>query len=396
MQDRNVQFPQRYKLQKVVGTDDIYDLIPTPGEISSEGTFLNKANLLKDATASVFGLGSEAVPDDVFSWLGKYNQHWWSCLHGEASVGYDEVKTVAKPLSNSAERCGLTNTPNNSQQNIYYSTSVTVNQNTGAISLDNQQTFVISSNNNPDTVANMLSELIALAPIYITNLYDNPNAIYFIPYGVTLQQKVFGTWPDFTGSTATFGFSKYSDADSAFVHYRPAMNVSSNCANPVYEVTSQIYNIPAGATTYVYSLDRNAYPDSGTVDGITYTYLGIPFDNAVTASGTETGSYTGTGEFGSVQSANSLTFSFAPKCVIIQGYRTTSNAIYTMLFIRGSSVSTGVLSYTTSSTSGAVMSSCPIVIWGEDGVQWYTTVTTSGAEAQMNLTGATYYYIAIG
>lgn len=34
-------------------------------------------------------------------------------------------------------------------------------------------------------------------------------------------------------------------------------------------------------TDYVYSFSRNAYPDSGTVGNYTYTYLGIPFENAM-------------------------------------------------------------------------------------------------------------------
>ena len=34
-------------------------------------------------------------------------------------------------------------------------------------------------------------------------------------------------------------------------------------------------------TDYVYSFSRDAYPDSGTVGNYTYTYLGIPFENAM-------------------------------------------------------------------------------------------------------------------
>lgn len=69
----------------------MYDRIPTPGQEgrmlispeggtpyyatvamadnpTQEGTFINKATLLKDATAALFGLGAAAVPDDVFGW----------------------------------------------------------------------------------------------------------------------------------------------------------------------------------------------------------------------------------------------------------------------------------------------------------------------------------------
>lgn len=71
MIDRNVQYPQRYQLVKVEGTDDIYDLIPAPGEVSEVGTLVNKATLLQDITAALFGLGSDAVPDDVFKVLSN-------------------------------------------------------------------------------------------------------------------------------------------------------------------------------------------------------------------------------------------------------------------------------------------------------------------------------------
>ena len=36
-----------------------------------------------------------------------------------------------------------------------------------------------------------------------------------------------------------------------------------------------------GGTDYIYSFSRDTYPDSGTVGNYTYTYLGIPFENAM-------------------------------------------------------------------------------------------------------------------
>lgn len=69
MQDRNVQWPNRYQLTKVPGTDDIYDLTPAPGTITAEGTLINKDTLLKDATAALFGLDNTAVPDEVLEKL---------------------------------------------------------------------------------------------------------------------------------------------------------------------------------------------------------------------------------------------------------------------------------------------------------------------------------------
>lgn len=67
MDDRNVQYPNRFQLTKVDGTDDIYEIIPAPGEVYTEGTFINKFALLKDTTAALYGLGADAVPDDVLA-----------------------------------------------------------------------------------------------------------------------------------------------------------------------------------------------------------------------------------------------------------------------------------------------------------------------------------------
>lgn len=47
------------------GTDDIVDLIPAPGTVKEEGTFLNVKNLLKDTTAALLGGDSSMVPDEA-------------------------------------------------------------------------------------------------------------------------------------------------------------------------------------------------------------------------------------------------------------------------------------------------------------------------------------------
>lgn len=44
-------------------------MIPAPGEVSEEGTFINKATLLTDAVAGMFGFGASAVPNDMFNVL---------------------------------------------------------------------------------------------------------------------------------------------------------------------------------------------------------------------------------------------------------------------------------------------------------------------------------------
>lgn len=92
MTDRNVQFPNRYQLTKVPGTDDIYDLTPAPGTITAEGTMINKASLLTDETAQAFGFPAEqladVVPDDVLAAIKPLIDAAQSTANAAAAVEY--------------------------------------------------------------------------------------------------------------------------------------------------------------------------------------------------------------------------------------------------------------------------------------------------------------------
>lgn len=65
MQDRISLYPGRVKLQPVAGQENTFDMVRADEPIQP-GTPLNKATLLKDATAALLGLGTDAVPDDAF------------------------------------------------------------------------------------------------------------------------------------------------------------------------------------------------------------------------------------------------------------------------------------------------------------------------------------------
>lgn len=65
MQDRVSLYPGRVKLEPVAGQTNLYDLTRAD-QPTQEGTPLNKATLLKDSTAALLGLGTDAVPDDAF------------------------------------------------------------------------------------------------------------------------------------------------------------------------------------------------------------------------------------------------------------------------------------------------------------------------------------------
>ena len=77
MTDRNVQYPSRYKLTLVEGTSDVYELTPAPGEVSAEGTILNKANLLSDNTAQALGLPqADPTVNDALNQLSRKPDPW--------------------------------------------------------------------------------------------------------------------------------------------------------------------------------------------------------------------------------------------------------------------------------------------------------------------------------
>ena len=302
----------------------------------------SKAEVLTDGTKAVFGLEPNATPDNVFAYLGKYNQHWWSCLHGEAGFGYEEKRTTpTKELLVAMSGTFI----------VSVSDTINIDQTTGAVSLASPVSVTIKTNTSR---AGVEAQAAQLAGKYITGVtacaWYSSTDIFYAP-GSPVIWGEDGAW------AVTFYLNHYI-------------------------IGSQIYNIPAGATTYVHSVDRNAYPDSGMIDGISYEYLGVPFDNAVTAPAIATGSYTGTGTYGSAN-PNSLTFDFEPKFIIFFGeHDLYSPNIFTMAasgkFARGMH---GLNYNNNFSYSNGVLT-------------WYTS--NSNDYSQLNSSGKIYYYTAIG
>lgn len=65
MQDRIPVNPGRVLITPEDGSAAFYATMVRSDNPTQEGTPLNKATLLKDATAAMYGLGGDAVPDDV-------------------------------------------------------------------------------------------------------------------------------------------------------------------------------------------------------------------------------------------------------------------------------------------------------------------------------------------
>lgn len=130
------------------------------------------------------------------------------------------------------------------------------------------------------------------------------------------------------------------------------------------------------ATAALFGLDNTAVPDD--------VLAAIPalIDGRAKIV---TGSYTGTGTYGS-DNKNSLTFEFVPKLVVILPEGTYSPNV--LLLVNGLT-RTGILEKSSSYWALTVS-------WSDNTVSWYAPNGTDGGEEQMNKSGITYRYCAIG
>lgn len=357
MQDRIPLYPGRVKLTPVSGQENTYDMVRAD-EPTQVGTALSKANLLTDAVAAQFGLDG-VVPNDIFAWLGKYNEHWWSLLHGEAYSYYEEKRTK---ITNRVKL--QANSPADGWT-ISYSKSISINQSTGAVSLVNPTSMPFSA---ISTGLKIVQTITQQAPCYMyANCYSGKFGPYYIPAGATYRE-----YPGNVGGPTTFT----QDTDGTNAGYAQVyINETATESIRASTVSSHIVAVPAGETTYEHSTDRNAYPDSGTVDDITYNYLGVPFEKFPTVTRIETGRYTGTGTYGSAN-PNSLTFSHKPLLVVIPET--------TIIAVNPHSRATALASNSYYSV---------VCTWDSNIFKWYTT--SNNTNAQANYSGYTYHYFAI-
>jgi len=353
MQNREPTYPGRVTLTPVYGLANTYDMDRADQPLQP-GTPLNKATLLKDATAALYGLGTGAVPDEVLAEIGKYKQYWWR-RRLPAGERYVEVQS---DIPNAIGLFG----PYVETSQVIYSKQLTIDQNNGTAALGAALTL-------PKTSGQELAEaIVANAPLYVSV----SGTIYCIPDGATAGA---GSNPSFNNSTIMY----YTSSNKDYVY----INGSGSPLGKTVATEKKL--IPAGDWEYLQSSNRNAYPDSGTQDGYEYEYLGIPFDNAVTAPKIETGSYVGTGKYGAAN-PNTLTFGFKPKMVMVSSSTINtagSNLITPMIWFDG------VIS-AFASPNGY---SNNFTLDGNT-ISWYSTSTYT--KDQYNNNGETYYYIAIG
>lgn len=330
MQDREPTYPGRVTLTPVYGLANTYDMERADRPLQ-EGTPLNKANLLKDATAALYGLGSDAVPDDALHLLARFqsglgNEYIW------AKSQYQEIKTSSFLQFQGTQT-----------SSILCSNQITIDS-SGNILLSNPETYTFLQIQNNGSI---------LKGKYVFYHPDSTHGDDRIKY---------------VDETAQINFS--SAGGSFFI------NVTSGG----YIVSSQLEVV-----SYVNSPSPDAYPPAVS-DGYTYTLHGQLGDKVRIA----TGSYTGTGTYGSSH-PNTLTFAFEPKVFAIYKADNYANHIFIV------PVSESLTSlYTTTPSMSAVNSTYMILsqfFHDSKTLKWYST---DNFEYQCNRSGTIYSYIAIG
>ena len=334
MQDRVPTYPGRVKLIPVLGQENTYEMVRVD-EPTQEGTPLNKANLLKDPVAKMYGLSELAVPNDVFDFLGKYNLHWWK-TSGYIPPYYTLGEKKDHRISGSEVFDTFT---------IQYANSVSVDD-SGVVSLKNPTSATIQcefGSGDADEI-----NKVPTGSFMMSDRFPNEHAIYY---------KSADAYDEKRSGASTIGT------------YLPEQEVAGHPATLNGEGT-------------VHSADRNAYPDNGAIGKTHYKYYGIPFENLVkTAAKIVAGKYVGTGTYGQ-NNPSTLKFPFKPRIVFI-GCETAARQT-SIGWICGR---TNAYTIIDSTMYAATLS------WFNDSVTWYSN---QQAPAQLNYTGVTYHYVAIG
>lgn len=354
MQDRTPKYPGRVTILPVQGLENTYTM-ERADEPTQPGTPLNKATLLNDLSAEMFGFGADAVPDDIFSFLGVFNLHWWRRRVNTASAGYQEVRT---PGTGAYQLCVAYSGSNDDI--VKYTKSISIDQTNGEITYLNQQSVDISYRT---------AESINRS--YLRGCYIKASGSYE---------------DDWVYIPTNAAISAVNSGDEYIVRYDAGnfYTVSSE-----YKMAGEI-----GDWEYLYSADRSAYPDSGISGNYEYEYIGVPYENFTHMPvKIEAGSYIGTGTSGN-DNKTEITFTFPPKIWGVTAFRDTNRKLHAILNIFPFEPPTDGNNLIFISYSGADSYSRESY-YSIDG-NTLRIWSLYDAKYQLNNSGCIYYYFGIG
>lgn len=308
-------------------------------------------NILSNGMKTVYGLGPNAVPDDVFRVLSRFqsglgNEYMWdkctpNFAYTEKPITTGNQNSLVFTGSGSSATFRISNTLQDALIGVYTEQTITPANRT---SLNGKyvRTDAVQYSNQPSAYEYIF--YIALNATW--SIYTNPNGYCF--------------------SNGTV----YTDIKPAHIHQ-----------------------------SYVNSADPDAYPVN---DGYVYEFLGRLGD-AFSGAKIATGSYKGTGTFGA-NNPNSLTFDFEPKMVLFTSMRNDSGTTHMPLF--GSSemrqgnflIRFDLLSSDFVAGLGPICESSQFndAYARREGntVFWY--IRSGSNSNQLNLSNYYYYWLAIG
>lgn len=257
MKDRASLYPGRVLITPEDGSPAFYATMTRADEPTQAGNPLNKATLLSDSVAAMYGLDDSTVPNDLFGYVGEYAQHQWfrKVVPNFVPVPVSQYTTLVM-----SEGSG---SGSSSEYDFYTSVGLDLNQ---KLFLSGTDTTVSVSHYTKDKLYN-----------YVGQYFEKNGSIYYMDSGSVVTGKITG---------------------GVFYVYLTARQMT-------YEDRSAV-----GPDTYLRSSDANAYPHSGESGGYAYTYLGRSMEHILREPvRVVQGTYLGNGEAG-YGALDRLTFPF--------------------------------------------------------------------------------------
>ena len=429
MKDRVPLYPGRVTLTPVSGQANTFDLVRAD-QPTQEGTPLNKASLLKDTTAALYGKTNAAVPDDILSLLSKsalahIEEKYTKTTIGTLAVGKTITLNVGgaakefivvhqgKPSDMYDDSCSGTwllmkdiyenRVWQSGNINKYESSDIHTYLNNTFLNLfDSNIKDAIKqvklpyrknggSGGSDQSGANGLLCKIFLLSGYEIGFTTSDNS-YFPVDGAKLSYFEAGT-----GSSALNKRIAYLNGSAANWWLRSPYTDNTGDVWRVYSSGDCIYNgasVSLGIrpalilppTFEVYSdSSGNAYTAQEyetTITDVLGNLISIPVDQIKDGVKIATGSYTGTGTYGA-SNPNSLTFEFEPKLVFISSK--DQNPPVCAFAINGQT--------TFSKTNIGDSSQTSRCSFSGNSFTWYNG---RYVDIQFNMLDRIYYYVAIG
>ena len=419
----------------VAGQANTYDMVRAD-DPTQAGTPLNKATLLKDATAALFGKTNAAVPDDILSLLSKstlaqIEEKYTKTTIGTLAVGKTITLNVSntpkefivvhqgKPSSLYDDSCSGTwllmkdiyenRQWHSSNSNSYKASTIHSYLNSTFLGLLDsniqeavKQVKIPYVNGTGGSAvasgANGLPAKIFLLSGYEVGWTTSDNN-YLPVDGAKLSYFESGTGTsannkriaNLTGSAATWWLRSQNTFNADHV-----WGVLSNGDYNDYNASSSFGIRPAlvlPSTLAVYTdSSGNIYTEQEydtKITDVLGNLIAIPAGQIKDGVKLETGSYTGTGTYGA-SNPNILTFGFEPKLVSIIGeYNDNGSSTATFVVPKSSKEVSGF------ATVGAAYPGVVRFIIQSNGktISWYSE---SGPGSQINSSNITYCYVAIG